>query len=338
MRIMVTGGTGFIGYHTVMALREAGLEVSLLVRSVDKMERIYGKGGIEHYTIGDIGDADAVQRALAGCDGVVHVAALVSTRAADAERVYRTNLQGAHNVLGGAVEAGLQTIIHVSSVTALYDPSARLLDEDSPPGPNPTGYGRSKVACESYARSLQEAGHPVYITYPATVLGPDAPEMTEAHIGLQTYLSKFVPLMSSGNQYVDARDIARVHAHIIQYEVPSKRYVLGGHYLSWKSLAPVLEAITGNRVLTLPVSGRLMRLAGSLADRLASRLPLDLSISREGLNYATQWVMLDNRRVESELDFQFRPVEETLADSIRWLYQQGEISAEAAGRLARQVD
>ncbi|WP_162846014.1 SDR family NAD(P)-dependent oxidoreductase [Seongchinamella sediminis] len=331
---MVTGGTGFIGYHTVMALLEAGLEVSLLVRSVDKMERIYAKGTIKHYTVGDIGDADAVNAALAGCDGVVHVAALVSTRAADAERVYRTNLQGARNVLGGAVAQGLQTIIHVSSVTALYDPAASILNEDSPPGPKPTGYGRSKVACEAYARSLQEEGHPVYITYPATVLGPDAPEMTEAHIGLQTYLSQFVPLMSSGNQYVDARDIARVHTHIIQYEVPSKRYVLGGHYISWKSLPAVLESITGNKPFTLPISGRLMRMAGSLADFLAPYLPVDLPISREGLNYATQWVRLDNRRVESELDFQFRPLEETLADSIRWLYQEGEISAEEAGQLA----
>ncbi|TDG13659.1 SDR family NAD(P)-dependent oxidoreductase [Seongchinamella unica] len=334
MRVMVTGGTGFIGYHTVLALRAAGLEVSLLVRSVAKMERIYGKGVITHYTEGDIGDADSVNAALEGCDGVVHVAALVSTRAADADRVFQTNLEGAHNVLGGAVACGLQTIIHVSSVTALYDPSAALLDEDSPPGPNPIGYGRSKVACEKYARSLQAEGHPVYITYPATVLGPDAPEMTEAHTGLETYLSKFVPLMSSGTQYVDARDIAAVHAHIIQYEVPSNRYVLGGHYLSWKALAPVLESITGSKIVTLPMSGGLMRLAGSLADRLAPVLPLDLPISREGLNYATQWAMLDNRRVETELDFQFRPVEETLADSIRWLYQQGEISARAAGRLA----
>ena len=158
MRVMVTGGTGFIGYHTVMALLDAGLEVSLLVRNIDKMERIYGPGVIQHHTVGDIGDAASVREALEGCDGVVHVAALVSTHAADAERVYRTNLQGAHNVLGEAAEMGMQTIIHVSSVTAIYDPAASVLNEDSPPGPSPRGYGRSKVACEEYARSLQAQG------------------------------------------------------------------------------------------------------------------------------------------------------------------------------------
>ncbi|MEP4148830.1 MAG: SDR family NAD(P)-dependent oxidoreductase [Halioglobus sp.] len=331
---MVTGGTGFIGYHTVMALLEAGLEVSLLVRSVDKMERMYGPGKIQHHTVGDIGDADSVRSALEGCDGVVHVAALVSTHASDAERVYRTNLQGAKNVLGGAADMGLQTIIHVSSVTAIYDPSASVLNEESPLGPNPRGYGRSKVACEKYARSLQDEGHPVYITYPASVMGPDAPELTEAHIGLQTYLSKFVPLMSSGNQYVDARDIARAHLHILQYEVPSNRYVLGGHYLSWKALGPVLESLTGGKVIQLPISGGLMRLAGSLADTLSPVLSLELPITREGLNYATQWVQLDNTRIETELDFEFRPVRETLADSIRWLYQAGHITADQAGKLA----
>ena len=333
MRIMVTGGTGFIGYHTVMALLDAGLEVSLLVRSREKMERMFGEGVIQHYTLGDIGDADSVNRALAGCDGVVHVAALVSTHAADAERVYQTNLEGARNVLGGAADMGLQTIIHVSSVTALYDRDASVLTEDSPPGPNPRGYGRSKVACEEYARSLQQEGHPVYITYPATVLGPDAPEMTEAHIGLQTYVSKFVPLMGGGNQYVDARDIAAVHLHLLQYEVPSNRYILGGHYLSWKALVSQLEALTGSKITALPISGGLMRMLGSVADTLAPLLKLDLPLTREGLNYATQWVKMDNSRTEQELDFSFRPLEQTLADSIRWLYQQGEITAEEAGRL-----
>ena len=77
-----------------------------------------------------------------------------------------------------------------------------------------------------------------------------------------------------------------------------------------------------------------MRVAGSLADLLAPVLNLDIPITREGLNYATQWVNLDNTRTESELDFEFRPVEQSMADCIRWLYQAGHITEEQAGRLA----
>lgn len=334
MRVMLTGATGFIGYHTARSLLEAGHEVSLLVRSPDKMEKVFGAGVIRHFTQGDITDAAQVRAAMADCDAVVHVAALVSTHASDADRVFRTNVEGTRNVIGGAVELGIERIIHVSSVTALYNPRARVLNEDSPPGSQASGYGKSKVACEKYVRGLQAAGHPVYITYPATVLGPDAPEMTEAHIGLQTYLSQFVPLMSSGNQYIDVRDIARAHLRILAEQPASQRFVLGGEYIPWRKLGPLLDRLTGGRTLKLPLNGALMRGAGALADRLAPVFNWELPITREGLTYATRWVRMDDSRIREELDFHFLPVEETLADSIRWLHRQGHITDKQAGRLA----
>ena len=273
-------------------------------------------------------------KALRDCDAAVHVAALVSTHAADEERVYTTNLEGTRNVVGGALAQGIDRVIYVSSVTALYNPKARVLNEDSPPGTGSGGYGRSKVACEKYVRGLQAEGSPVTITYPATVLGPDTPEMTEAHIGLQTYLAQFVPLMSSGTQYVDVRDIAAVHRQILEQGAPSNRYVLGGHYVPWRRLGGVLRGLTGKRPLQLPLSGALMRLAGGLADRLAPVLPDDFPITREGLTYATRWVNMDNSRVERELGLEFRPVEQTLGDSIRWLAEHDHLTPRQAGRLA----
>ena len=336
MRVMVTGATGFIGYHTTLALMEAGHEVSLLVRSPEKMRRLFGRGVIKHYTKGDIADSKAVAKALRDCDAVIHVAALVSTHAADEERVYQTNLAGTRNVIGGALEQGIESLVYVSSVTALYDPDAEVLNEDSPTGVGSGGYGRSKVACEKYVRGLQAEGHPVTITYPASVLGPDTPEMTEAHVGLQTYLAQFVPLMASGNQYVDVRDIAAVHLQIVEEGAPSNRYVLGGHYLAWRDLGAVLEDITGTRVLKVPLSGALMRLAGGVADRLARFLPDDFPITKEGLTYATRWVIMDNNRVEEELGLEFRPVEQTLSDSIGWLASEGHLTARQAGRLAQE--
>ncbi len=334
MRVMITGSTGFIGYHTTRALLEAGHEVSLLVRNPDKMEAVFGAGVIEHYTHGDITDAIRVREAMVGCDAVIHVAALVSTHAADADRVYRTNVEGTRNVVGGAVELGIERVIHVSSVTALYNASASVLTEDSPPGNQDSGYGKSKVACERYVRGLQDAGHPVYIVYPATVLGPDAPEMTEGHMGLQTYLAQFIPLMSSGSQYVDVRDIARAHLQILEQTPASRRFIMGGEYVPWRDLGRVLEGLTGRRPFSIPLNGAVMRSVGSLFDRLAPYVKLELPLTREGMTYATRWVQMDDSRIREELDFEFRPVEETLADSIRWLYEEGHITAEQAGRLA----
>lgn len=334
MRVMITGGTGFIGYHTAMALMAAGHEVSLLVRSIDKMNQLYGKGRIEHFTLGDITDADQVRQAMEGCDAAIHVAALVSTSARDSERVYQTNLQGTRNVIGTAVDMELPAI-HVSSVTALYDPDASGLDENSPPGTSASGYGRSKVACEQYVRSLQEAGEPVYITYPASVLGPDAPALTEPHEGLKTYLAHFVPIMASGNQYVDARDIATVHRRILEEQPDCNRFILGGHYLSWPDLGDRLEALTGRSLRRLKLGRWTLGLMAAVCDGIGPWFNLELPLTKEGVAYASNWVMMDSSRVQQELDFDFRPVDETLIDSIRWLQQAGHLGAEEAGELAQ---
>lgn len=334
MKVMITGATGFVGYHTALALLEAGHEVSLLVRSEKKMRQLFGPGRIRHFTCGDITDPDPVQRALAGCDAVIHSAAMVSTHAVDAAAVYRTNVDGTATVIGSALEQGVGMVIHVSSVTALYDPAAPVLDETSPPGVGATGYGRSKVACERYVRRLQEAGEPVVITYPAAVIGPDDPGLTEAHMGLRTYLSQFVPLMPSGNQYVDVRDIARVHLRLLEQGAQSGRYILGGHYVPWVELGQLLQGITGRKPLELPLNAGLMRLAARVCDTVGGYIKLDLPLTVEGIAYATHWVRMDNRAVERDLQFRFRPVEESFRDAIGWLYTAGHITAKQAGKVA----
>ena len=336
MHVMITGGTGFVGYHTACALMAAGHTVSLLVRSVDKMLQLYGDDCELSHTRGDITDADKVKRALQGCDAVVHAAAMVSTKASDADRVFKTNVEGAKTVIDCALKSGVKSIIHVSSVTALYDPKARILDENSPPGAARNAYGRSKVACEKYVRGLQAKGKQVFITYPATVIGPDDPGMTEAHVGMRTYLTAFIPLMPSGNQYVDVRDVAEIHVRLLERQPPAGNYTIGGHYLPWTELGPVLERVTGRRLTKIPVFGGAMRFAGRVMDRLGDRVQSDIPISEEAMEYATNWVELDNTKVMEVLEFEFRPIEETMADTAKWLYQQGHISSKQAGVLGER--
>ena len=80
MRVLITGGTGFVGYHSARALLDAGHEAKLLVRSADKMRGLYGAGALDH-VVGDVTDEAAVERALEGCDAVIHSPAMVSTNA-----------------------------------------------------------------------------------------------------------------------------------------------------------------------------------------------------------------------------------------------------------------
>ncbi|MFK7977522.1 MAG: SDR family NAD(P)-dependent oxidoreductase [Halioglobus sp.] len=337
MRVFVTGGTGFIGSHTCQALLDAGHTIKLFVRNKQKAKDLFGNQ-IRSIVVGDIADPDDVKKALKGCDAAIHMAAMVSTSKEDAERVYQTNLAAAKNVLGLAVEADCKKIIHVSSVTAIYNSKAKTLTEKSPLGNADNAYGRSKVDCEAYARELQAAGAPLHITYPASVIGPDDPGLTEPHAGLIVNLFGLGLDMPSGNQWVDVRDIAQAHATLLTKKLPPGRYPLGGTYVSWKDLYATLERLTGRNLVMIPMPGFSMRLIGRTIDALKPVIDTQTPISHEAMVYATKWVKMDNSAAEKDLKLKFRPFEDSLVEAIGWLEQENYITRDQAGLLSRHAN
>ena len=108
MRVLVTGGTGFVGSHTAAALVERGHDVRLLVRNPARVHAVLGPHGIEERVeavVGDVTDADAVGRALDGCDGVIHAAAVVALDRRRDDEIARTNVRATELVLGDRAES-----------------------------------------------------------------------------------------------------------------------------------------------------------------------------------------------------------------------------------------
>jgi nucleoside-diphosphate-sugar epimerase len=191
------------------------------------------------------------------------------------------------------------------------------------------------VECEKFARDLQEQGAPLHITYPASVIGPDDPGLTEPHAGLVANLFGLGVGMPSGSQYVDVRDVAMAHAAILNRDLKPGRYPLGGHYITWKQLYATLERLTGRNILTLPIPGMTMRILGRTLDVLKPWVDSQTPISHEAMVYATNWVKLDNKKTEKDLDISFRSFEDSLVETIRWLERENYITRVQAGLLSR---
>jgi nucleoside-diphosphate-sugar epimerase len=339
MKVLVTGGTGFAGSHTVRALRAAGHDVRLLVRDPAKARRVFEPHGLEmsDVALGDVTEESAVAAALAGCDGVVHAAALVDLRASAARRVLETNARGVRHVVGGAARRGVPSVVYVSSLSIFFTPGGPPVTPELPVAPGTTAYARSKAEAELYVRGLQEAGAPIRIGYPAGIIGPDDPGLSDANHAVYTFFRDTGVVTSGGFQVVDVRDVAALHARLVELPAgaePPWRYPAAGPMLAWAEVYALLDAITGTRVRRIRVPGAVLRAAGTLGDLVKRVHDFNFPLTRASMEFATRWPGADASRTTRELGLRFRPPEESYRDTLRWMLRAGHLSARQVGRLA----
>jgi len=339
MRVLVTGATGFVGAWTARAIGDAGHAVRLLVRDPARLPGSAAAIGVDTTDVveGDITDAGSVAAALDGCDAVVHCAAVVATT--DRRRSHETrgtNLTGARNVLGAAAELGLDPIVHVSSITALFRPGLERLHADLPVAGGDDVYGRSKAEVDVYARRLQDDGAPVVLTYPGMVLGPPAgSQFGEVGAAVETLLRKaVVPGRDAAWTVVDVRDLAAAHAALLTPGRGPRRYLCGGHHLRTPELVAVLREVTGRPIKLIPLPGAALRGMGRMADIAGRLFKFDGVITAAGMRYYTQMPPSDDGPSERELGIGYRPPSETFAAAIAGLADVGRLSAVEAGMAA----
>jgi dihydroflavonol-4-reductase len=338
LRVLVTGGSGFIGAHSARALAEAGHSVRFLARSPERLARALVPLGVplDDTMVGDVTDEAAVRRALEGCDAVLHAAAVVATGSQDAAEMVATNVGGTRAVLGAAAELGLDPIVHVSSGSALYPTTEPLVGPDSPVVEGLGAYGKSKARAERFARRLQAQRVPVVCTYPMMVLGPPAGDRCgESATAFPLFLR--LRVVTDVGHWVcsDVRDVAAVHAAAMTPGLGPRRYTCGGHFLTTGEAITLLEQVTGHTYHRVPVPERAIVALGGLSEFASRVAHQPTPFTHDGMVYLTHAVPFDDRRTVEELGIGFRDPLETIRATVRGLLETGAITAEQAGRAAR---
>lgn len=334
MRVLITGATGFVGWHATRSFVEAGHQVRALVRDADKAERVLGPFGSESvdWVVGDMADRIAVGCAIDGCAAAIHAAAHVSVTDARASAAFGKNVTGAQTVLRASVDAGLAPVVFLSSLTAIFDPHGGAPSGDSPLVESQSRYGQSKAASETFARELQATGAPVAIIYPSGVVGPDDTGLSESVRAYRSFLKS--TLRVGGTSLVDARDLATLLVRIVEQK-RAGRIIAAGHYLDWDALTAILEDLTGARVPRLSAPGWLLRGAGRLADAIGRATGKAMPMSHEGLEIATRWRPIADSPEVALMGVTWRPARETIEDMFRWFLENGRLPAGAVPKLAK---
>lgn len=174
MRVLVTGGTGFIGQHLVRQLLQEGYPVRCLVRDAAQAEALFSQARDMEFVTGDVTRPETLVGVAAGVDHVFHLAAMGHVSAVSEEafkQFVAVNVDGTASLMRECGRAGVGKFIHFSSTAAMGLIKKRLVDETDPPQPR-TPYQKSKYESEITALSLgRDLGVPTLVLRPCMVYG-----------------------------------------------------------------------------------------------------------------------------------------------------------------------
>jgi dihydroflavonol-4-reductase len=290
MVVYVTGGgLGFIGGHVVRELRRRGHDVR------------------DEYV--DVLDRPNLERVMAGCDALVHVAALYSYDRRDAAALARVNIEGTRTVLAAAAAAGVTRIVHTSSCGTCGPVDGRpATEEDGPPAWElAVPYKRTKLEAERIVLAAAHDGLDAVVVNPTTPVGEGDrfPTPTGRMIeGVAT--GRYKGYLDTGVNVVDVRDVARGHLLAWERGQPGERYILGGADLTLRELFSAIADLAGKPRPRL-----------RLWYRAAQALARTGVANAEEVTLARLPMYFSSKKARRELGYEAGPVEPALARAVQ---------------------
>jgi nucleoside-diphosphate-sugar epimerase len=316
-RVLVTGGSGFIGQHLVAALAARGRRV----RIFDCQPPRRALPDVQ-YVKGSVLDRGLVYDALDGVDQVYHLAGLPGMWMPRKSDFHTVNCDGTDVVIAAARKRGVARFLHCSTESILFrsSPSDKAVADDAllPADEMPGLYTRSKMLGDRLAMQAAASGFPVVIGCPTMPIGPDDHNLTPPAAMLQHFLGKGLQFyLDFIVNLVDVRDAAAGLILAMERGQIGHRYILGGDHISLKKILGLMAAISGRRSSLIAVPGRFAEIAAAvlefIADHVTRRPPTGTA---EGVRIALRATALSIEKAQRELGYAPRPVAPALRETI----------------------
>jgi dihydroflavonol-4-reductase len=330
MPIFLTGATGFVGSHVAHALAEQGADLRLLVRPNSNTKNIQGLKA--NLVIGDLRDPASLEKGIAGCDVVFHVAADYRLWVRDPEEMYRANVDGTRAILNAARKNGVRRVVYTSSVATIGAAASSHgggwgADEDAPVSlANMIGpYKRSKFMAERVAIEAAQSGLDVVIVNPTTPVGErDIKPTPTGRIVVDFLEKKFPAYVDTGLNLVDVKECARGHIAALEKGRRGERYILGGENLTLKQILDKLGAITGLPSPEIRVPYVLALLTGVVDEVITGRiLGREPRATIDAVRMGRKKMFVSSAKAERELGWKVVPVDDALRRAVDWFRENG---------------
>ena len=332
MRALVTGATGFIGFHVARLLLGKGLQVRAVARSGSDSRALATLGA--EVVSGDVRDYDSLFSALRDCDLLYHLAADYRLWVPDPATMYEVNVRGTRNVMEAALKCGTEKVVYTSTVGVLRaSVSGNPSNEETPVcfGDMVGDYKKSKFQAEQEVYGFVEKGLPVVIVNPSTPVGPMDVKTTPTGKMIVDFLKGHMPAyLDTGLNFVDVEDVAKGHLLAAEFGRAGQRYILGNRNMTLREFFECLGRVSGRRPprIRLPY---LPVLIAAYCDEAISRLVSGRRpvIPLNGVKMAKYFMNFDTSKALRELGMPQSPVEGALAKAVAWFLENGYVKTAA---------
>ncbi len=319
MKVFVTGATGFIGGEVARQLRARGDEVACLVRSPEKAAKLTELGC--ELVNGDLSDAEALRKGMAGCDGLVHAAAMyeVGIPAKQHPAMYEANVHGSELVLEAAREAKVGKIVYVSTVGTFGNTHGKVVDESyQHPGKEFTSYyEETKLEGQRVAERMMAEGLPAVIVQPGGVYGP-GDESQVADLLKEFFAGRLflLPFPDLGICLTHVEDIAAGILLALDKGKTSETYVISGPATTMREAIDTIAAVSGRKAPKRAMPTGVMKALtpiGPLVGKMIGQPPnlRELISSADGVTF---WA--SHEKASRELGYAPRGMEEGMRDTL----------------------
>ena len=318
---LVTGATGFIGWHIARKLLERGEKVRALARATSTVREL----DVE-VVRGDLRDPDSLARAAQGCGVVFHVAADYRLWAKDDRELFQSNVEGTRNLLAAAQNAGVERVVYTSTVGCIGIPGDGLGREDAEIHlEEMTGaYKRSKFEAERVALSFADSGVPVVIVNPTAPIGDHDFKPTPTGKIIVDYLKGAMPaFVDTGLNLVDVSDTADGHLLALERGKPGDRYILGCENLTLQQILARLAAVTGGSAPRWRIPHAVAFAAGVASTGWANLTGHEPRVPLDAVRMARKKVFVSIDKAKRELGFEPVPVDGALRRAVDWFRANG---------------
>jgi dihydroflavonol-4-reductase len=313
---LVTGASGFLGWHVARVLLERGYPVRALVRPGSRVDSL----DVET-AAGDLRDPDSLRRAVSGCGLLFHVAADYRLWAKDPSDLYHSNVDGTRNLLEAARKAGVERVVYTSTVGCIGIPHDGIGDETIPVtlAEMAGDYKRSKFQAEQVALEFARAGFPVVIVNPTAPIGDHDVKPTPTGKIVVDFLNGGMPaFIDTGLNVVDVRDTAEGHLLACERGKVGERYILGSENLTLAQILQKLARITNRKAPTMRLPYAVAWCAGACSTAWANLTGTPPRVPLNGVRMARKRMWVTHEKARRELGFNPGPAGQALSRAVDW--------------------